>query len=211
MWHLSLCQKLGGGGCTDQQQLAGLRICPLVPLLLSACPGTLSRELNELATWYDHIYENNTEGVHDLWVGLAAALGQCSDGAVSLENMDAFKVILPSSLASPNLDNCVTFCSNSSRPNNMHGFSKDSCDELLRSLLTSFYTNFRACTSPESYLARAPSNSLNSETVGQNVILAGASNLKYSAKHFTGVNLTFRDISSPGWVANPNNIAGLCA
>jgi hypothetical protein len=69
----------------------GVRICPLVPLLLSACPGTLSRELNELATWYDHIYENNTEGVHDSWVGLAAALGQCSDGAVSLENMDAYK------------------------------------------------------------------------------------------------------------------------
>ncbi len=52
---------------------------------------------------------------------------------------------------------------------------------------------------------------MNSETVGQNVILAGASKLKYSAKHFTDVNLTFRDISSPGCVANPNNIAGLCA
>ncbi len=43
----------------------GVRICPLVPLLLSVCPGTLSRELNQIATWYDHVYDNNTEGVHD--------------------------------------------------------------------------------------------------------------------------------------------------
>jgi hypothetical protein len=61
------------------------------------------------------------------------------------------------------------------------------------------------------YLARAPAASLNSEALGQNVILVGASNLKYNAKHFSDANMTFRDISSPGWVANPSNISGLCA
>jgi hypothetical protein len=42
-------------------------------------------------------------------------------------------------------------------------------------------------------------------------VLAGASNLKYSARHFSDTNFTFVDVSTPGWTANPLNIARLAA
>ncbi len=42
-------------------------------------------------------------------------------------------------------------------------------------------------------------------------MLAGASNLKYSARHFSDTDFTFVDVSTPGWTANPLNIARLAA
>ncbi len=43
------------------------------------------------------------------------------------------------------------------------------------------------------------------------MVLAGASNLKYSARHFSDTDFTFVDVSTPGWTANPLNIARLAA
>jgi hypothetical protein len=33
----------------------GIRICPLIPLIVSPCPGTLVREIQELSTWFDQV------------------------------------------------------------------------------------------------------------------------------------------------------------
>jgi hypothetical protein len=72
--------------------------------------------------------------------------------------------------------------------------------------------NFRACADPESYLGRvdhAQKSRLSSETHEQTVVLAGASNLKYGAKHFVCNGLNIVDISCPGWTANAENISKL--
>jgi hypothetical protein len=143
----------------------GIRICPLIPLIVSSCPGTLIRELQELATWFDHVYDNNAECLHDSWAVLVAALDSCSSGASTLTNMDTYKVVLPSSLSSATLDSCTTFCTQSSRPITHAGLSKDNCCELLSSLLNSISTDFRACIDPEFYLARATAE------IGKKIIL----------------------------------------
>jgi hypothetical protein len=191
----------------------GVRICPLIPLVVSPCPGTLIREIQELSTWFDTVYDNNCECLHESWAALVAALDNCSSGATTLANMDTYKVVLPSSLSSAALDGCTTFCSQSSRPITFGGLSKDNCCELLSSLLNLIFKDFRACSDPESYLVRVNSKLENkhTETGEQTVVLAGASNLKYSARHFSDTNFTFVDISTPGWTANPHNIARLTA
>jgi hypothetical protein len=76
-------------------------------------------------------------------------------------------------------------------------------------LLTAINEDFRACNSPESYLARAILSKISTENGDQKVILAWASNLKYSAQHFSDKDLTFIEILSSGWVANHPNIARL--
>ncbi len=44
----------------------GVRICPLIPLIISECPGTIVRELCELANWYNSVYDSNPLGFHNV-------------------------------------------------------------------------------------------------------------------------------------------------
>jgi hypothetical protein len=135
-----------------------------------------------------------------------------SKGSTVLDVMDSYKVALPSSLDAGSPDTCITFCSHRSHPITMSGLSKGTCSELLSFLLEQVFSNFRACADPESYLGRvnyAQNSMLSSEPQEQNVVLAGASNLKYSAMHFSCNDLNIVDISCPGWTANVDSISKL--
>jgi hypothetical protein len=139
----------------SSSQWRGIGICPLVPFVLSECPGSIVRELAELATWYNKVYDTDPQGLKESWLCLIKAMETNSTGMISLESMDSYKVILPSSLMTRDLDFTATFCSNSSRPVIFKGLSKDNQSELLGTLLRCIYDNFRACKRPEEYLARA--------------------------------------------------------
>jgi hypothetical protein len=82
---------------------------------------------------------------------------------------------------------------------------------VISNLLNCIYTNFRACPSPENFLARTPvaEIGIQSETDVQKVVLAGASNLKYSVAYFSNPSFTFIDHTTPGWMPTPENIAAL--
>jgi hypothetical protein len=49
--------------CRAEKLWRGIRVCPLIPLIMSDCPGTLAREIAEVAAWYASIYENNPLGL----------------------------------------------------------------------------------------------------------------------------------------------------
>jgi hypothetical protein len=164
--------------------------------------------------WLNTVYENSACGFHETWVRLVEAMENTSKGSTTLDVMDSYKVALPSSLNVESQDTSITFCSHSSRPITTSGLSKDTCDELLSFLLEQVYVNFRACADPESYLVRvdhAQKNNMTSETTEQTVVLAGASNLKYSAKHFVCNGLKIVDVSCSGWTANSDNINKLAS
>jgi hypothetical protein len=185
----------------------GIRICPLIPLIISECPGTIVRELSELTTWFDRMYDSNPQGMRETWHCLAKAMESCSTGIALLAAMDSYKLILPKDLHSRTLDHVVTFCSNSSRPMIFKGLSKDHQNELLGTLLTCVYENYRACACPEDYLARADVPKTVSENSEQKVALCGASNLRHSVPHFAKSSVILEDITSPGWIASPENIS----
>jgi hypothetical protein len=46
----------------------GVHVCPRIPLIASACPGTLTREIAEFTVWLDHVYEGDTRGLRESWV-----------------------------------------------------------------------------------------------------------------------------------------------
>jgi hypothetical protein len=184
----------------------GSRICLLIPLIRSECVGSVIRELNELSLWFEEIYDSDPQGLHEVWRGLVAAMDCFSTGTTTLDVMDSYKVLLPGSLQCRTLNKPVTFCSSSSRPVTFLGLPKDRCDELLGLLLPNIFNNFRACSRPEDYLARAAGNTQESKTTEQKVILVGASNMNRASRYFEDSELSFENHSVPGWSPTAENV-----
>jgi hypothetical protein len=81
--------------CSSSWQ--GVRVCPLIPLIVTDCPGTIVRELSELSIWLEMVYDGNPQGLQDVWRGLIAAMDNCSAGSVALDVMESYKILLPGS------------------------------------------------------------------------------------------------------------------
>jgi hypothetical protein len=94
---------------------------------------------------------------------LVAAMEENSMGAATLETMDSYKCVFPSTLHSKTTDKVITFCSNNSRPVTFKGLPKGRCNELLGNLLGYLNNNCRACSRPENFLVRADENKTGSE------------------------------------------------
>ncbi len=69
----------------------GVWICSLVLLILSECPGTILREICELATWFDSVYNANPQGLCETWMCLVTTMESCSTGMTSLDIMESYK------------------------------------------------------------------------------------------------------------------------
>jgi hypothetical protein len=156
----------------------GARICPLIPLIGTDCPDSLSREITELSVWFSTMYEGSHLDMSDVWAGVVAAVEEFSAGATPLSNTETYKLPLPSSLNSSSMDMTATFCSIKSCPVVLNGFPKDKQNDLLWSLLDCLCNDFHVCKNQEDYLQRVVTAPL-AETTSkeQKVILVGASNL----------------------------------
>jgi hypothetical protein len=99
----------------------------------------------------------------------------------------------------------MTFCSVSSRPATLNGLPKDNLDELVRTLLDTVHRDFQTCAHPENFLAREL-QTVGSNTSTQKVILLGASNIGHCADRLRREGFEVIDLSSPGWLATPENI-----
>jgi hypothetical protein len=71
----------------------GVRICPLIPIIVAGCPGPIVREIRELAIWYQTIYDSDPQGMHESWLDVVAAMESCSIGETPLEVMESYKVV----------------------------------------------------------------------------------------------------------------------
>jgi hypothetical protein len=153
----------------------GVHICPLIPLIVSPCSGSVTRETCEIAMWFSNIYEKSNHGLTDTWTTLVESMETFSTGSAKLEAMDSYKIALPSSLNSAVLDTVTTFCTHDSRPVAFAGLPKDNCCELLSSMIGHIFRTFRACQSPKSFLVRTTTASCGTraETDGQKWLLLG--------------------------------------
>ncbi len=53
-------------------QWQGVRICPLIPIIAAGCPGSIVREIRELAVWYQNIYDSDPQGMLESWMDVVA-------------------------------------------------------------------------------------------------------------------------------------------
>ncbi len=190
----------------------GIRISPLIPLIVTECPGPIVRDASEFGIWLESVYDSNPLGMCDLWMELVAAMEENSMGTTTLETMDSYKCVFPSTLHCKTLDKVVTLCSNNSRPVTFKGLPKDRCSELLGNMLKYLHENFRACSRPKSFLVRADESKNESENKNEKItLLVGASNLKHSLPHFEEDGLRCTFIGKPGWISSAANVTELIA
>jgi hypothetical protein len=176
-----------------EKTIPGVRICPLIPLIISDCPGSLAREISELAAWLAIVYKNNPIGLLEPWTAVAVLTERLSVGSVMLPNLDTYKVALPQSLSELSPVCSLTFCAVSSRPVTLKGLPKDTLSELVRTLINTVNRDFQTCSNPENFLERE-SMAEEPDAESQKVILMGASNLGHCADRFRklGIDFTIR-------------------
>jgi hypothetical protein len=189
-----------------EKQWRGIRVCPLIPLILSDCPGTLAREIAELAAWYAIIYENNPLGLFSAWAAAVSASENLSEGGISLPHMDSYKISVPASLSEQCPVFSMTFCSASTRPATLRGLPKDNLSVLVRTLVETVHRCLQTCASPENFLER-DTLTVASDNLEQKVILLGASNLGHCAQRLRKSGKSVTDLTQPGWIASNENIA----
>ncbi len=67
-----------------------VRVCPLIPLIASDCPGTIAHDLTELWMLLSTVYNNNnTLDPHDAWTSLLEPVENNSTGSVRLREMNS--------------------------------------------------------------------------------------------------------------------------
>jgi hypothetical protein len=139
------------------------------------------------------------------WTAVASAITDLSVGSVPLSNMDTYKLPLPQSLDTLSQIGSMTFCAVSSRPVTLKKLPKDTLSELVGTLLKTIHRDFQTCNSPENFLVREP-QMVETDTGVQKVILLGASNLNSCVDHFKMNGLEVVNLTTPGWIASPENI-----
>jgi hypothetical protein len=176
------------------------------PTITADCVGTLAWEIAEIAAWISIVYDNNPLGMQDAWAAVAVATESLSVGSVALPNMDTYKIPLPRSLVELAPTGSMTFCAVSSRPVTLKGLPKDTLCDLVRTLIQTVHRDFQSCSHPEGLLVRAFST-MASDTNASKVILLGASNLGNCADRLIQQGLDVLDLTTPGWIASPDNVA----
>jgi hypothetical protein len=74
----------------------GVHICPLIPLIASKCPGSITREISELSVWFESMYESKNVGCNDAWSAVVEAMECASTGTTKCDTMESYKVAFPS-------------------------------------------------------------------------------------------------------------------
>jgi hypothetical protein len=186
----------------------GIRVCPLIPMIMLDSPGTLAREIAEVAAWFASIYKNNPLGLFNTWAAVVSASETLSDSGISLPHMDSYKISVPSSLSEQCTFTSVTFCSVSTRPATLRGLPKDNLSVLVRSLVETVHRCFQTCASPENFHAR-DMVAVASDNHEQKVVLLGASNLGCCALRLRKQGKQVIALTQPGWLASKENIVAL--
>jgi hypothetical protein len=170
----------------------GSRILPLTPVIREDCPGVVSRQLIELATWYKTVYANDIMGITSVWDTLISTLCKI------------YSVAIPAFLA-PNapLRN-YKFKTNSSHTTTI-GFSSVASKELLGSLIDKLQCTFATAANSKEILLEAPAE-LESKLEKKTVYIFGGSNMRSVIPELEKNGFHVVDHTVLGWVPTAANI-----
>jgi hypothetical protein len=183
------------------------RILPLVPVIREDCPGTVHRQLIELATWYRVVYDKNTLGLAPTWQVLMKILSQTDEDGLDLGYSETYSVAMPSSLAPGAQLTSHKFSSNSSHTTT-RGMVSEASYELLHSLITLLKCTFATSANPEDIFFGEPAEQ-ESSLEKKTIVILGGSNIGKTVPFLEKSSHTVVDYSLPGWVPTPVNIKNL--
>jgi hypothetical protein len=74
-----------------------IHTCPLIPIVRENCPGSMARDIEQLAAWLLKVYSNNINGLSDCWKAVMAATRSHSQEGSAVGQGEHYKLLLPSS------------------------------------------------------------------------------------------------------------------
>ena len=113
-----------------------VNVCPLVPVWTFDCPGSLARDLGQLAIWFSQMYLNSTCGLHGAWSELIGQMDRGCSGGSPLATPEVIKLPMPSGLKDPTPRTFI-FQYNSSCPALLSKLDCKAIPELVRALICS--------------------------------------------------------------------------
>ena len=183
-----------------------VHVGPLIPILFEDCPGSLSRDLFELAMWLAKSYSHNTSGLLDSWSALIHTVRCNSAGSAPLPCAEVVKLSMPVSLTSTE-QYAHHFHFNSSCPATLLAHDRKTTEELVLVLIQTINRDFSVRFDPGAKLARSPT--MVEDPKGKHLVVVGASNMKRTVPMLAAAGYTVTDLTESGWVASPENISKL--
>ena len=192
--------------CTDtlSKRIAGIQICPLIPVIRADIPGSLASDLVELASWYTEQYEGSTLGLLATWSALASALTvmTCEDLQSPVFRTVALPVNLsPGAPLAPH-----RFRNTSSRRVTSPGCCAKTTNELLTVLIKALSSDLGIQCHPEDSLVRDPILHQDRKDKIESLILVGASHMRRTATVLQEAGYSVKLVAIPGNIMSDSAI-----
>ncbi len=187
------------------------QIVPLYPIPRENCDCGLSREIAELTYWLVTVYKNCNLGLTDAWSVAAKKLSLSGIGENPLSKPETYTLAFPQSLDPKGPLVKLTFSAKSSRPTSLAGLDRKATDELVFALVENLNSSLHTELDPSNFAQGKikPVATPATKDTKQAVIVVGASNLRGTLDPLRAAGYTVYDLTTPGWVASPVNIANL--
>ena len=189
------------------RRIAGIQICPLIPVIRDAIPGSLANELIELTSYLVKQYEGSTLGLSGAWSHLAGTIAVLT--ADSPQPPAYSTVALPATLAVGAPLVTHRFCKTSSRRVTSPGYDAKAANELVSALLTALRNELGIACNPGGHLVREFSKPSSSADTIKNIVLVGASHMRRVACHLQDMGYCVVLYTLSGGMASPASIAAL--
>ncbi len=198
--------------CTRVEKVSSLlrnvKTIPLIPILREDGPGSLWKQIIELASWFEKVYDKNSLGVLPVWKKMVEYLGKTDEDGLDLGFTDIYTVALPCTLAPGALLVPFKF-KNSSNHTTLRGLDSLASYELVRTLLNLLQCNFATvANSDELFSAEPATQSFGGKDISQ-IIVCGGSNLSKIVQKLANMGYTVLDLTAKGWTPTEKNIQTL--
>jgi hypothetical protein len=186
-----------------------LRIAPLLPVIREDCPGELARQLGELAAWFLGVYGDSVLCLRSAWNHAITTYNSNSFGSVEYPAPITHRVALPESLSPQSATSVTAFSCMSSSPTILKGVDRKATWELVHVLLDALSTSLHICLLPETHVSRENMSARNEKDTLDRLIVIGASHMKRVVPFLRENGNEVVDLSTPGWIPSPANVAKL--
>ena len=192
--------------CVDNltRKIAGVQICPLIPIIRDEIPGSVATDLVELASWLAKLYEGTALGLLGSWSALAATLS-----SLTVEDLQAptyHTVALPINLAPGSALAPHRFRSTSSRRVTSPGCDAKTTDELLSAVLTALNSDLGIDCLPGGNSVREHKAEHSNNGNTKQVILVGSSHMRRVAEPLQDAGYGVRLITLTGGLPTESSI-----
>jgi hypothetical protein len=182
-----------------------------MPCTHEEMPGALGTMLLQFGSWLSVVYEGSTLGLWEVWRHVLGSIPDRMTGDTSIQNAQVQRMAMPSSLKRGSSLAPMAFRVDSAGSGRLKGLDRKAVCTLLESLLKVLGRDFKIQCHPGIIPAREDDGTESMKEKMTHAIVVGGSHMARVAGCLKKNGILVADLSVPGWVASPENIADLKA